>query len=494
MAKEKKRKKKRSGWEIAWQIIDTVLVFAIAAVYIYRLFAYKKYFDDLYYNADQQESAFLYEILTKKAEILDSSNGLIKNEDGTYTYKGKVDDNYVFFNNRLYRALGVDENSAVKIVTEEVETNFVMYENDAFENTSLFRWLNDCDDIVTTDSKGNEIRSNYSGVYARSLYSPYSTFIKISNNTAVVDDLSSIPNQHTLKDYYFSLLTLEEYSKTSGANGFLNNGTEFWLANSNSEGHFWLVDEDGNITISDGAGEMHGVRVTSTLSYEAVVVAGDGTRNRPFVIENDYYDSEAKAFRSIETLGKALTRQYVSFAGALWKIESFNEEGNVIAMMDGVLKDEEGEKLTMGFGSLVYTPKTRNSLGYYLNNTFLKSLGDYEKYLLEFTGYCGSFKAEDQYDYTSAFDRSYKAYVGIPQLGMLFMNEENDIFISNAVYDSDTFINTVTDFNWIFADLPDNGHCVRPVVCFRGDLPIVSGTGTAEDPFIVEVSENGEAE
>ena len=52
--------------------------------------------------------------------------------------------------------LGVDENSAIKIVTEDIETSFAIYERDSFENTSLFRWLNECEDIVETDGKGDD--------------------------------------------------------------------------------------------------------------------------------------------------------------------------------------------------------------------------------------------------------------------------------------------------------------------------------------------------
>ncbi len=489
MAKEKKARNKRSKWEILWQITDTFLVFAIAAVYIYRLFAYKKIFDEKYYAGQDLDKAFLYEIVEKKVEILDSSNGLIKNEDGTLTYKGNVSDNYVFFNNRLYRMLGVDENSAIKIVTEDVETSFAVYERDVFENTSLFRWLNESQDAAEASEK--DITSRYSGVYVKALKSAYSNFIKITNNTSVVDDLSSITGEETEKDYFFSLLTLEEYSKASGANGFLNNGTEFWLANCNSEGFFWLVDEDGSITISEGFAEMHGVRVTATLSYEAMVVAGDGTRDNPFIIENNYFDSDTKQPKPIDTLGNALSAQYVSYGGYNWKIAGFNEDGSVMAMMDGVLPDEEGNPLLMQFGSLSFNPKTRNTLAYYLNNSFLKSLDDYDEYLLEFTGYCDTFPGEDNYEYTSVYGKSYRAYVGIPHVGMMFINDYNDIFVSNAVYDSERLINIVSEHNWIYADLLASEHAIRPVVCFRGDLAIVSGTGTAEDPFTVEVSVNG---
>ncbi|MBR0136900.1 MAG: hypothetical protein IJM15_00605 [Erysipelotrichaceae bacterium] len=494
MAKVKKTRKKRSVWEILWQITDTFLVFAIAAVYIYRLFAYKKIFDEKYFAGQDLEKAFLYEVVEKKVEILDSSNGLIKNEDGTLTYKGNVSDNYVFFNNRLYRMLGVDENSAIKIVTEDIETSFAIYERDSFENTSLFRWLNECEDIVETDGKGNEIRTNYSGVYVKVLKDPYFNFIKITNNTAAVDDLSKITGQATTKDYFFSLLTLEEYSKASGANGFLNNGTEFWLANSNSDGCFWLVDRDGNVTISEGYAEMHGVRVTTTLSYEATVVAGDGTKNNPFIIENDYFDSDTKQPKPIDILTNAQSAQYLSFAGYNWKISGFNDDGSVMAMMDGVLLDEEGKPLLMQFGSLSYSPKTKNTLAYYLNNTFLKSLENYGDYLLEFTGYCGTFGGEDNYEYTSVYGKSYKAYVGIPDIGMMFLNEYSDIFISNAVYDSERLVNIISEYNWIYADLIASEHCVRPVVCFKGYLAIVSGTGSIDDPFIVEVRDNGETE
>ena len=239
---------------------------------------------------------------------------------------------------------------------------------------------------------------------------------------------------------------------------------------------------------------MHGVRVTATLSYEATVVAGDGTKDNPFIIENDYFDSETRQPKPIDVLGNAQSGQHVSFGGYSWKISGFNEDGSVMAMMDGVLPDEEGNPLQMEFGSLVYSPKTKNTLAYYLNNTFLKSLEDYGDYLQEFTGYCGEFAGEDNYEYTSVYARSYKAYVGIPDIGMMFLNEYSNIFISNAVYDSERLVNIISEYSWIYADLIASEHCIRPVVCFKGDLAIVSGAGSIDDPFIVEVSNNGESE
>ena len=68
-----------------------------------------------------------------KESVVDSGNGLYKDiyEEGKYTYKGANPNNYITFNNEIWRIISVSADNTVKIMRNETTTNMSFRKDDA---------------------------------------------------------------------------------------------------------------------------------------------------------------------------------------------------------------------------------------------------------------------------------------------------------------------------------------------------------------------------
>lgn len=73
-----------------------------------------------------------YSSKTLKNEVLkgltETKDGLYKNEDGSYIFKGKNVDNYVNFYGNIYRIISIDSKGIVKLVSVESDTNNIYWD------------------------------------------------------------------------------------------------------------------------------------------------------------------------------------------------------------------------------------------------------------------------------------------------------------------------------------------------------------------------------
>ncbi len=96
--------------------LNLLVLFTIAGFYTYRLVKYY-----LLENSEDENSAVLLaDEIIKKRSYLDDTKGLVYNEETkTYTYKGKVEDNYISYSGMMYRVLGIDESGNIMAVSED---------------------------------------------------------------------------------------------------------------------------------------------------------------------------------------------------------------------------------------------------------------------------------------------------------------------------------------------------------------------------------------
>ena len=151
---------------------------------------------------------------------------------------------------------------------------------------------------------------------------------------------------------------------------YLNNGTSFWLGNRNGEGKYYLINEEGAIGISYSDSLTIGVRPVFTLSGSTTAVSGDGTKENPFILLNS----------EIEKALDAPIGSYIQYADIKWRVESIDENRNVILIMSGVIQ-KDGQDYAIKFGSHNYL-NLKSGLGHYLNNEFINELTNYEDYLV----------------------------------------------------------------------------------------------------------------
>lgn len=452
-----KPKKKRSKGELIFQIINSVLVVAILGTYAYRLFYWKDLLDKKRLTTN---TVFLADSLINNIDLL-STVGLRVNDDGSYTVHGKATNNYVSYSGMIYRVVGINTNNCVVMVAEKSITLMPVETNSAFEETAVYNWLNEVTDVAHT------------GLYFNSLFAPYGTLSSSAICSNTVDDLNNIGCTQTLDKISVGLLTLSDYKNAGGNESYLNNGEAYWLASSSSSGSYWYVAADGSLSLAVSAAQMYGIRPVITLSYEVIATSGKGTETDPFVISSS----------AAQTASAGQIGDYISYGDTTWRIESISETG-VNAIMEGVIQTADGQNYTSAYGSSnKYT--TASGLGKYLNSTYLKTLPDYQNVLVKNTWDFGSFKTSGPFDYRNSFAETYTAYVGVPNLAMMFLNEYPNIFLSNYNFDTDKLIYTVSESNSLFATLLSAKVNVRPVICFQPDLAFTGGSGTADDPYLV---------
>ncbi|MCF0111911.1 MAG: hypothetical protein HUJ58_08410 [Erysipelotrichaceae bacterium] len=456
-----KRKSRRVGpGQIAFMIINTVLVLAILGTYGYRLIHYKKVLEEKRNNQVTQNS--LSTIMIDKIDLMDKS-GLVDNGDGTYTFNAGSVNNYITYSGRMFRAMGIDEFGSITMVSEETVTGFTLYGED-FPSSRLYEWLH------TTEDK------EHSGVFQDTLESPYAVLMEQNYCADKIDDLSSIccdyPSEQNM---LFRLLTLEDYKKYGGAKGYLNSGDCFWLASQNGTNDFWYVDDEGNISGTSNHIQTFGVKVVLKLQYQAKAEYGSGTAKDPYALTD---------MNGMETIADIYSGQYVQYGGSQWIVESM-KDGNAILLLDGVLTNEDGTPYTRKYGSSsTYT--TKEGIGKYLNNTYLEKLPEYESYLVKNTWNLGSFSTLGEYEYTNAFEKTVKAYVGLPNISNLYLDQYMNIFTSMYNKETDKLVYVLTEKGTWYATTLDVKYQIRPMICMKGDVVIVSGSGTATDPYVVE--------
>ena len=453
-----KIKKTRSKKEIAFQIINSVLVVAVLGFYTYRLFYYKSEFDK---KRQSVNTVFFSDTLINSIDLM-SESGLHENTDGSYTVTGMATTNYVSYSGMTYRVVGINTNGNVILVSENPLTVLSSDATSSFESSSLYRWLNSIEN------------DPYSGIFYNSLNMPFGTLATGSRCLDIIDDVSTIGCTQTNDSIEVSLLTLNDYKNAGAKDSYLNNQQSFWLSSQNSTGQYWYVTADGTLSLASEVSQMFGVRPVITLSYEVIASAGKGTAANPYVISTSAVPA---------TAGDCQPGDYVSYGGQLWRIEQTGDSGTV-AIMDGVIKNADGTDYLTSYGKTnLFT--TASGLGKYLNSTFIKTLPDYKNVLVEYSWSYGGYPTSGPFDYTRNYEASYKSYVGIPNASFMFLNEYGNIFLSTYNSDTDKLIYTISeDFNLYATLLADTARC-RPVICFNAAVAVSSGSGSQADPYLI---------
>ena len=457
-------KKTTSKKELIFQIVNTVLVVGILGFYLARLVYYKKYFDDIYFNSRDTAGKLFSDVIIGSYDVSLTKDGLLKNdEDNTYAFRGECKNNYVIYSNRLYRIIDVDAEGNVRIVSQQPVTVSTMFETVPFSQGALCQWLNKTDE-------------EHSGVFYDSLNTPVNFLIDTPVYENTVDDPSKPDYSQSVSDIVIRLLSLQDYSSAGGANSYLNCGSEFWLTNMDSSGKHWFVDAQGNVALSGNKVEMKGVKPVLTITRTVIAIGGTGKADDPYILSQN----QASTVRALEP------GSVISYSGYNWTVCAI-ENGNAVLMMDGVIM-ENGSPLTMSYGSKAqFDPAAKGSLASYLNNNFLASLNSYLTYLVENEWDIGMHQdVQSSYAQSENYVKTCKCYVCLPNNSYLFLDDQNDYYLSTMSASTDKLIYTISSELKLYADLLENKHSIRPVICMNGSVKLLSGSGTAEDPFIVE--------
>lgn len=421
-----------------------LLIFLILLItgsfFIYQGFAYQEKI------VNKKISNDLSEIVIANNEIVTSKNGLYKEED-TYYFKGEVYNNYIKIFNRLYRIISITENQ-VKIASNTNEAIFYDNNSEDYLNSNIYNWL-------------NKTEKENTGIYYNSIPNVENLLIptKYCLNSYNNNQTNCLKIQHD----YFSIINIEDYLKTGGKQGFLNNGTSSYLLGYNESNK--LLNKEENGQIKEVNSKASGIRVVMTLKKKIKVVKGNGTFKNPYVLDQEQ--------------NKNSINKYVQLGDDLYQV--IEEKDNILKLR---LMDYLKEKKYFNSKSSKFNPLNKNNIAYYLNNDYYESL-PYKDSLTKCKFLTGELKEEK--DYFNIYTSTSSSKVGL--LNMYDLNISNsltDYYLINTSTNTSDISYVYDKFGTIIEEPSNTLKNIVPVICLNKDLINQKGDGSKKNPYIID--------
>ncbi len=309
------------------------------------------------------------DIVGKSEFSTGEDEGGLFTSSGNYIYKGKVENNYLQYNNLLWRIIRINVDNTIDIILDDY-INLLPWNNEVveFKKSDIYNYLNS----TFLDNIDKDM------------------LVKTSFCTDKIDELSKITCDNKDNDSYVRLLDLTSFlNSVKNKKSYLVDDDEiFWLSDYSTD-KIWHVN-GANASLSD-VSSFYEIRPVLRLKNTITYTNGDGTKNNPYIVGN----SNKASIGSIVKLGD--DKYYIYEIGK----ESVK-----------LMSEKELEK-TFSFdkNKLVFDIKSNDSLAKYLNETYLDSLS-YKDLLIEDIWYIGSYEEK----LSSIKGESIKCKVAIPNL------------------------------------------------------------------------------
>lgn len=434
--------------------LNILVLFAIAGFYTFRLIKYYK-LENGKRNSDTP--LYLVDEVKKKRSYLDDTKGLVLDEEtGIYRYKGEVDDNYIYYSGLMYRIIEVDKDGNIRAISEDGVTLMYPGFDKGYKDSYVNKWLNKSD-------------VEYSGVFESTLVNSEKILADNYYCANAVTDLENIECEET-NDYKITLLSLYDYKESGGKSSFINNGTMFNLGSLDDKNDSYFITEDGDIALKQNQNRAIVVRPVITINGSVTLIKGEGSEENPYIIEK----------HDISTLGDTYVGNIIKIDDYTFKVVEVLDDKVKVVSTDVLMKDEENElKIKFGGSSNVYS--TSNTVGKYLNDTFLNSLSLKDS-VVKGEFYTGLLDL-NSLDYTKLRNEKVKAKVGMLTMGDMFINETNNTLSILRGMEDPKIIYVINENGSFFGDTLSAKYFVRPAMYLKSDLEIVSGNGTIESPY-----------
>lgn len=380
-------------------------------------------------------------------------------KDGNkYIYYGKNPNNYVYYSGIMFRIVNI-ENGYIKLVTDEPITSLVMSKDGDYTTSYVNMWMNEIDNEELT------------GIFSSYLVDPSKYLVNTKTCIDVLDDYNTKKCKKYNSDYLVGTLSIDEYMNAYSNNSYLNTSDYFWLSNTNSNGNFWYVFNEGGLSSNSKTEVTYhsfGVKPTITLNKNVSLLSGSGTKDDPYIIEKN----------ENKILLNKYVGSYVSYAGFKWRIIGKDDKKVKLALSSNLeLNGEEVLKLYDLEGSKYYNSNFYN----YLNNSFYVKLTDTD-YIIPTEWYDGEYNSDYNYDYRNIYSHSAKEAVGTISIGDMFIYDTDNVFLMTPS-GKETLYSIQN--NKIYIDHMSTKLNVRPVIYIDGMLN-VAGAGTILEPLTIE--------
>lgn len=399
--KTKKRKLKTKNIQILFCSLSALFILGCIVFYGLRFIKYYKIYNPKVDASDG--SVLLARDISGKSEIVYEGDGLYISS-GNYIYKGNVDNNYLKFNNMLWRILRINVDNSIELILDDY--------------IALLPWNSEVKNFSESEIKdylNNEFLNNLDKDY----------LAKVDYCEEKIDDLSKISCTNKNYDNYVKLLDITNFlNSVKNKKSYLVKDEEiFWLADSGSN-KVWHTNSI-NVSQSD-SNTFYEIRPVIKLKNTTYYTKGDGTKDNPYIVGEDKL-----SIGSVVKLGQDQ-----------WIVYNINK--NVELMYQTVLPK------TMAYDNddLYYD---KSALNKYLNGEYLESLS-YKDKIISNDYYIGRYKSK----LSDIKDKTVNVKVGIPNiLDIKFNSNVNSFFTSTSndgniwVYDNPLRSSKVTTYRGV---------------------------------------------
>lgn len=343
--KKKKRKVKGKAWQILFCSVSALFILGCIIYYGSRFIKYYRI-----YNPKVDSSSgetLLSNGISGNSEIVYEGKGLYI-ASGNYLYKGDVDNNYVKYNNMLWRIVKINKDNTIDIILDDY-INILPWNSEItnFSKSEIYNYLN------------NEFLNNLDT----------KMLVKTSFCDETLEDLTKTNCDVQKNDNYVRLLDVASFlNSVKDKKSYLVNSDEIiWLSDFNKE-KVWHTN--GTNVSQSNANTFYEVKPVVKLKNTVTYKEGDGTIDKPYIVN----DNKELKLGSEVLLGEDK-----------WIVYDMSD--NVRLMKKEVLSDSH----IYDKNSFKYDVDSEESLAKYLNTTYLDSLS-YKNLIVNATWYTGSYK------------------------------------------------------------------------------------------------------
>ena len=408
--------------------------------------------------------------VTRKVSVEESLASTVKSNTENGYYVGNVDNNYIYFNNMLFRIVRVNDDNSVLIVSNDALAN-VDYTNDGrFTDSALDKWLND---------------------YFYNLLEPsYQDLIKSSSwcdDVISSDNITTTECSRQTDKRRVGILSLQDYNLSyDGVSSYLDKSNFSWYANLAEDNKAWAItstDSYPNTIYSSESTNLLNVVPALNLKASTTILEGDGTYTDPYVVVK-----RDTARRSSE-LNKRQVGEYVSYSGYLFRISNILDDGTTEVIMDSVLKSNNRQidiGYTNGNKQKVYNPNQEGNIGYKIKNDMTRYINTdlFVSKNISVPIYNKNITYQGKKD-----TKKYKLLITIPSTFDIFSAKSSTANDSGYwLRDSSKQDNTKAVVRSLgtltYSNASDNLQAgVKVLAYFDKDVIIESGKGTYLDPY-----------
>ena len=362
--KKKRKVKKTKMFQLIFCSLSFLFILGCLIHYGSRFIKYYRIYNP---KVDSSGGALLLSnYITGNSEIVYEGSGLYITS-GNYVYKGDVSNNYIKFNNLLWRILRVNKDNTIEIILDDY-LNMLPYSGSSisFDKSDIYKYLEE--KVVNNIDKDMLVKENIC--------------------TDMVSDLSNIKCDNTASGY-IKLLDIAGFLNTvKDKKSFLVNEDEiFWLSDY-AEDKVWHTN--GVNVSSSKENSFYEIRPVIKLKNSVTFSEGDGTKEKPYIVKNN---------------NKLSLGSRVKLGDDTYVVYDISD--NIKLMSEKVLDD----KKTYDKDSLKFNIDNEDSLGKYLNTTYYDGLS-YKDKLVKNNWYIGEFKNS----ISDIESEKQESYIGIPSM------------------------------------------------------------------------------